>query len=168
MIKILAVAGALLLLASCGGKKPGRPAVDSGAIWDSLYRVDSLRAEDSLARLDSLRDALETARFDSLRMADSLRRAQAEAQSVEPPRSPHFAEIATLLGEYDKLSMDLENFISADGKFHPGAGSVMETFYRPAMERYRRLVHLKGEMTPGQKAHFEKINRRIRPVLENK
>ena len=138
-----------LAVTACGGNKSAGN--DSAASGQTQEQADSIARADSLARLDSI------AKADSMAKADSAKAEKAAASGKK---------IDGLLSKYQSLGNEIREGFYPDGQFTPGAGRMAsETFFNPFAKLHSQLKGMEKDMTPEQKAKFDKISNRCKEVL---
>ena len=145
-----------LAVTACGGNKSAGN--DSAASGQTQEQADSIARADSLARLDSIAKADSMAKADSAAKADSIAKAEKAAASGK--------KIDGLLSKYQSLGNEIREGFYPDGQFTPGAGRMAsETFFNPFAKLHSQLKGMEKDMTPEQKAKFDKISNRCKEVL---
>lgn len=143
-----AAAAVSLFAASCSGNKSADEAKDS----------DSVILTDSVAEVANPQDTVIIAEptEDSIAPAPAEEKAQTEA-------NPNSEKIDKLLKKYKGYVADIRDACYIDGQFC--YGSILNELAPPAQKLNKELKALEGDMTPDQKAKFNKLSKSIKEVL---
>lgn len=145
-----------LAVTACGGNKSAGN--DSAASGQTQEQADSIARADSLARLDSIAKADSMAKADSAAKADSIAKAEKAAASGK--------KIDGLLSKYESLGNDIRSGFYSGGQFiPPTVRMASETFFIPFAKLHSQLKGMEKDMTPEQKARFQKTSNRCKDVL---
>lgn len=89
--------------------------------------------------------------------------AEAEPAAEQPAENANAAKIDKLLKQYSSLVGDVRDACYDDGQFH--YGTILRDLMPDVIATKDQLTALKGDMTPEQKAQFDKLTNSIKEAL---
>lgn len=125
----------------------------NSAADDSARVADSIRLADSIAQVKA--DSI--AKADSIVKADSIAKAEKAQQNS--------AKIDKLLAQFVSQAKEVREGFYDGNQFVPPGSMGVQAFITPLHQTYNKLKPLQGDMTPEQKAQFDKYCKLVKEVL---